>query len=77
MSLPDNLLMMVDPSTKEAYRVGNDPKTSGPLFFTSREAMAAYAEREGIEAFEEYAVPAGVVQRMRDKPHWIDGVRGA
>ncbi len=73
MAVPETLFMIVDPSTKEAYRLGDDPKTSGPLFFTSREAMAAYAEREGITAYEEYAVPGGVVERMKGKPHWIDG----
>ena len=76
MALPETLLMMVDPSTKEAYRVGVDPKTSGPLFFTSREAVAAYAAREGIDTYEVYSVPGGVVDRMKGKPYWIDGIPG-
>ena len=68
------VLMMVDPETREAYRMGGaDPKTSGPLFFTSEDAMDAYAQEEGIDSYEAYEVPAGVVARMKGKPHWIDG----
>ena len=59
-----------------AYRVGADPRTSGPLFFTSREAVAAYAAREGIDTYEVYSVPGGVVDRMKGKPYWIDGIPG-
>lgn len=71
------VLMMVDPQTKEAYRMGGtDPKTSGPLFFTSRQAMEEYARREGISGFEAHEVPAGVLSRMKGKPHWVDGNRG-
>lgn len=73
----ETVLMMVDPETKEAYRVGGaDPKASGPLFFTTRDTMAAYAHQEGIPAYEVYEVPAGVLARMKGKPHWVDGKPG-
>ena len=73
----ETVLMMVDPETREAFRMGGtDPRTSGPLFFTSREAMAAYARQEGIGAYEVYEVPSGVIGRMKGKPHWVDGKPG-
>jgi hypothetical protein len=67
------VLMIVDPLTKEAYREGDDPTTGGPLFFSSREKLAAYAREEAIEEYEVYEVPAGVLARMKGKPHWVDG----
>jgi hypothetical protein len=70
------LLMIINPETKEAYRVGDDPRTSGPLFFTSRESLEAYAAAEGIAAFEVYELPAGVLERMKGKPYWLDGKPG-
>jgi len=71
----DKLLMIVDPLTREAYREGDDPAASGPLFFTSREKLEAYARDEAIEEYEVYEVPAGVLSRMKGKPHWVDGER--
>lgn len=72
----ETILMMVDPETKEAFRRGEGPKESGPLFFTSRERLDDYARREGIPAYSVVEVPAGVVGRMKGKPHWIDGRKG-
>lgn len=72
----ETILMMVDPDTKEAFRKGEGPKESGPLFFTSRERLDEYARQEGITAYSVVEVPAGVVGRMKGKPHWIDGKRG-
>jgi len=69
------VLMMVDPETKEAFRKGEGPKESGPLFFTSRERLEEYALREGVPAYSVVEVPAGVVGRMKGRPHWVDGTR--
>jgi hypothetical protein len=66
--------MLIDPLTKEAYRHGEGPE-SGPLFFTSRERAEGYAREEEIEEWQAYEVPAGVLARMKGKPHWVDGVR--
>lgn len=71
----EKLLMIIDRLTKEAYREGEDPKESGPLFFTSRERMDEYARQEAIEDYDAYEVPAGVLARMKGKPHWVDGER--
>ena len=68
------LYMMLDPLTKEAYREG-DGTESGPLFFSSRERLEAYAREEEIEEWQAYEVPAGILGRMKGKPHWLDGVR--
>jgi len=68
-------LMIVDRETREAYREGDDPQESGPLFFTSPETLHAYAREEAIEDYEIYPVPAGVLARMKGKPHWVDGER--
>ena len=68
-----NVFMIVDRETKEAYREGVDPVTSGPLFFTTRELLYEYAREEAIEDYEVYEVPAGVLARMKGKPHWVDG----
>ena len=68
------LYMIVDPLTKEAYREGEGAE-SGPLFFTSRERLEAYAREEEIEEWQAYEVPAGILGRMKGKPHWVDGVR--
>lgn len=66
--------MIVDPETREAFRLGGeDPATSGPVFFTSRAALEAWADEEGILEFAVHAVPAGVLHRLRGKPHWVDG----
>lgn len=72
----ETILMMVDPITKEAFRRGEGPRESGPLFFTSRERLDDYARREGIADYSVVEVPAGVVGRMKGKPHWVDGRRG-
>jgi hypothetical protein len=67
--------MIVDPLTREAYREGEDPATSGPLFFTTRAALDQYAQEEAIEDYSVHEVPEGVLSRMKGKPHWIDGKR--
>jgi hypothetical protein len=67
--------MIVDRVSREAYRGGEGPRDSGPLFFTSKASLEAYAETHGIEEFEAYEVPEGVLARMKGKPHWLDGVR--
>ena len=72
----EQVLMIVDPETKEAFRKGESPEESGPLFFTSRDRLEAYAKARGIAEFEVYSVPAGVVGRMKGRPHWIDGRPG-
>ena len=73
--MADAVLMIIDPETKEAFRMGEDPKSSGPLFFTSREALDAYADANSIQRYEVYEVPRGVLSRMKGKPHWLDGLR--
>lgn len=70
------VLMIVDALTKEAIRIGDDPKESGPLFFTSRERLEAYAREEDLDDYAVYEVPAGVLGRMKGKPHWVDGRAG-
>jgi hypothetical protein len=70
----DNLLMIVDPETKEAYRE-EEGEESGPLFFTTRERLEEYAREECIEEYQVYEVPAGVLARMKGKPYWLDGRR--
>jgi hypothetical protein len=69
----DKLLMIVDPETKEAYRKGEGPRDSGPVFFTTRDRLDEFARQEGIAAYEAYEVPGGVLARMKGKPHWLDG----
>ena len=76
MAEAEKLLMIVDPETKEALRRGDGPQNSGPLFFTSREAVDAFTAAEGMSRYEVYEVPSGVLTRMRGKPHWVDGKRG-
>lgn len=71
------VFMIVDPLTREAYREGDDAEVSGPLFFTSREALDEYAREEAIEDYTIHEVPAGVLTRMKGKPHWIDGRRAS
>ncbi len=73
MAQPDNVMMIVDPATKEAYREGDDPATAGPLFFTDRKILDQYAREECIEDYEVIEVPAGVVSRMKGRPHYVDG----
>lgn len=75
MSDDGGLFMMVDRVSREAYRGGEGPRDSGPLFFTSKAALEAYAQAHDIQDFEPYEVPAGVLARMKGKPHWLDGVR--
>lgn len=72
----EQVLMIVDPETKEAFRKGEGPLGSGPLFFTTRDRLEAYAKAEGIAEFEVYGVPVGVLSRMKGKPHWVDGRPG-
>jgi hypothetical protein len=71
--MPEDLLMIIDPETKEAYRGGDSAEASGPLFFTDRSQVERYARSQGIEAYEVYTVPAGVLGRMKGRPHWVDG----
>jgi hypothetical protein len=75
MAEPGPLLMIIDPDTKEAYRVGDDPRTSGPVFFTTRDHLDAYAQEHALAPYEVYEVPGGVLDRMKGKPHWVDGDR--
>jgi hypothetical protein len=72
---PQTVYMILDPETREAYREGDDPQTSGPVFFTSTELLHEYAREEAIEEYQVYEVPAGVLARMKGKPHWLDGKR--
>lgn len=67
--------MIIDRETREAYREGEETGESGPLFFTSRERLDAYALEEAIEDYEAYPVPAGLLGRMKGRPHWVDGER--
>lgn len=70
------LYMIVDPETKEAYRLGEGPKESGPLLFTSRERLDEYARSAGISGYEMVEVPGYVLAALRGKSHWVDGVKG-
>ena len=70
---PDAAYMIVDPATREAYRLGEGPSESGPLIFTSRERLETYAREAGIEQYTVIEVPGTVLTRMRGKPHWVDG----
>ena len=67
--------MIIDPATREAYRLGEGPAESGPLIFTTRERLEAYARETGIAAYTVIEVPGMVLARMRGKPHWVDGER--
>jgi hypothetical protein len=67
--------MMINPETREAFRVGDDPKTSGPLFFTSPAELERYARERGIAEYTVHEVPGSVLERMKGKPHWVDGKR--
>lgn len=76
MSAADSpVYMLVDPETREAYRIGEEPRMSAPVFFTTRERAEAYAEEEGIDEFQPYPVPAAILLHMKGKPHWVDGRR--
>ncbi len=67
------VLMIVNPETREAFRRGEGATESGPLFFTTRDRLEQFAREEGIAQYEVYEVPAGVLARMKGKPHWVDG----
>jgi len=67
------VLMIVDALTKEAIRLGEGPTDSGPLFFTSREALETYVREEDLDDYAVHEVPAGILGRMKGKPHWVDG----
>ena len=71
----ETILMIVDPESREAYRRGEGPTESGPLFFTTRERLEAFVQEEGITAFAVHELPAGILARMKGKPHWVDGRR--
>jgi hypothetical protein len=73
----DQLLMAIDPETREALRLGDTPKEKGPAFFTSAEALEAYCEAHDLQHLEPYEVPATVVTRTASKPFWLDGERGS
>lgn len=70
------VFMIVDALTREAIRIGEDPKESGPLFFTTRERLQAYAREEDLDDYAVHEVPAGILGRMKGKPHWVDGHPG-
>lgn len=72
---PGTVLMLIDPESREAHRRGEPPTQSAPVFFTSRAALDAYAREHGLIHFEPYEVPSSVLQHMRGKPHWVDGVK--
>jgi hypothetical protein len=72
---PELVYMLVDRLTGEALREGDDPRDSGPLFFTSEEKLHAYAREEAVEEYTVHALPAGILARMRGRPHWVDGER--
>lgn len=71
--MADELWMIIDPETKEAYRGGDGPAAGGPLFFTSRDRLEEYARSRGIARYEVHTVPGGVLGRMKGRPHWVDG----
>ena len=54
---------------------GEGPAESGPLIFTSRERLEAYAQAAGIGEYTVIEVPDMVLARLRGKPHWVDGER--
>jgi hypothetical protein len=64
--------MAVDFASREALRLG-EGEAAGPVFFTSPEAMQAYAQRVGLTGHEPYEVPASVLPRMKGKPFYLDG----
>ena len=70
---PDSVFMLIDPLTREAFREGDSPEASGPLFFTTAERAETYARDEELEEYTVHEVPSGVLARMRGKPHWLDG----
>jgi hypothetical protein len=65
--------MILDPATQEAMRLGQGPVDSGPLFFSSPERLEEYARGEKIADYRPYAVPAGILARMKGKRYWLDG----
>jgi hypothetical protein len=67
--------MIIDSESREAYRLGEGPRESGPLLFTSRAALEAYAASAGIQGYQVTEVPGYVLDRLRGKPHWVDGER--
>ncbi len=71
--VPDGpLYLLVDPESREAFRFGEGPTDSGPIFFTSREVLDEFARRRGIVTYQVHEVPAGILARMKGKPHWVD-----
>ena len=77
MAAPASLLMIIDPETREAYRLGGeDPQTSGPVLCTSREALQAFADEHDILEYTIHEMPEAVLTRMRGRPHWVDGRPG-
>src|SRR5262249_61936636 len=71
--LPETVYLMIDPETREAYRLGEGPTGCGPLVFTTRDRLHEYARQAGIAAYEVIKVPGYVLSRLRGKPHWVDG----
>ena len=69
----EELLMIVDPETREAHRRGEGPADGGPVFFTSREKLEAYAQANGLADYQIYPVPAGILGRLKGQAHWVDG----
>jgi hypothetical protein len=70
---PATVYMIVDPATREAFRLGEGPAESGPLIFTSRERLEAYAQEAGVGEYTVIEVSGMALARMRSKPHWVDG----
>ena len=72
---PEAAYMMVDPGHARSLPAREGPSESGPLIFTSRERLEAYARTAEIAEYTVIEVPGTVLARMRGKPHWIDGER--
>jgi len=70
-----HVYMLLDPVTREAYRPPEPTGRPAPAFFTSVERAEAYARAHGLAGYRVYPVPAGVLARMKGKPHWLDGER--
>ncbi len=67
--------MLIDPATREAYRLGEGPTESGPLVFTTRDRLGEYACAAGISGYEVLEVPGYILNSIRGRPHWLDGER--
>ncbi|MBI3909668.1 MAG: hypothetical protein HY320_01885 [Armatimonadetes bacterium] len=76
IEFPEQVYMLVDPATREAYRPAHEGGgLPGPAFFTTEERARAYAAEHGLHNYEVYSVPGGILARVRGRPHWINGKR--